>query len=276
MSQSCPLCGKTKPEEALFCDDCAKKIQSEYEVDILKETETLNPSMVEPEDELPAVVNDLETENGAGSDLYSGLESEPEYKSGQDQEMEIEPKQQMILPKQRKRIGTSVLFGLAIVLLTGGFFIYNETIRKTNQDSRGWDVTVRANSVEGYLHYMEAYPNGAHFDEAQAGLHRLKSEEAAVWERMKVTANPAELRNFLHHHSENPYARLVRTRLDSLVWVRALQANTTAAYSDYIMQAENGSVAGDYIAEARKRYELLFAPPPDETLELDSLSETKP
>lgn len=233
MSQSCPLCGKSKPEEALFCDDCAKKIQAEYEVDIQPEMETLNSPMVEP-------------------------------------------KQQIISPKQKKRIGTPLLSVLAIVLLTGVFFIYNETIRKTSQDSKRWDVALRSNSVDGYLGYMEEHPNGAHFDEAQAGLHRLKSEEAAVWERMKVTANPAELRDFLQHHPESPYARLVKTRLDSLVWVRALQANTADAYSDYIMQAGNGSVAGDYIAEARIRYELLLAPPPAGIFESDSLSETRP
>ena len=32
MSSLCPLCGKNKSEEALFCDECEKKIRNEYEV----------------------------------------------------------------------------------------------------------------------------------------------------------------------------------------------------------------------------------------------------
>lgn len=34
MAQFCPLCGKSKPEEALFCNDCKDKIEKEYEVDV--------------------------------------------------------------------------------------------------------------------------------------------------------------------------------------------------------------------------------------------------
>lgn len=238
MSQSCPLCGKTKPEEALFCEDCARKIHAEYEIDI------------------PDKPQESDTES--------------------ESELEFEPEPEKIVSDKRRRIGIPLLFVLVIALLAGGFFLYHKTIRKTNQDGSGWEAAVRVNSVEGYLIYMEAHPNGAHFDEAQEALHRLKSEEAAVWEKMKVTNNPVELRDFLRQHSESPYARLVTTRLDSLVWVRAVQINTTDAYSDYIIQAENGDVAGDYIAEARKRHESLLVTPPDETLALDSLSETSP
>lgn len=34
MSHLCPLCGKEKNKETLFCDDCTKKLRTEYEVDL--------------------------------------------------------------------------------------------------------------------------------------------------------------------------------------------------------------------------------------------------
>lgn len=235
MSQSCPLCGKTKPEEALFCDDCTKKIHTEYEVDIPKETERVNTSATEPEVGPQTEMNESETVS------------------------KVEPEVEKILPKKKKQIGSPILFLLVTALLVGTFFVYNATIRKSNLDRSGWDAAVKENSVEGYLAYMEAHPRGIHFDEAQEGLHRLKSEEASAWERMKETDNVTELRDFLERHSGSPYAPLVETRLDSLIWIGTLHMNTAESYSDYIMLSENGEVKGEYIAEARKRYALLFS-----------------
>ncbi|WP_298650125.1 hypothetical protein [uncultured Proteiniphilum sp.] len=252
MSQSCPLCGKNKPEETVFCDDCTKKIHTEYEVDIPEEA-GMKPGekkvRVEPEPE-------------------SKLEPEPVP------ELEPAPAPEKTVPKKKKRVGAPVLFILVIALLSGAFFVYNATIRKSNLERSGWDAAVKTNSVEGYLVYMEAHPRGAHFDEAQAGLLRLKSEEATAWERMKETHNVTELRDFLDRHSGSPYTPLVKTRLDSLVWIGTLHTNTAESYSDYILLAENGGVGGDYIAEARKRYELLFRSPSTDAAVLDTIRTT--
>jgi hypothetical protein len=223
MSQPCPLCGKPKPFGALFCDNCTKKIYTEYEV---------------------------------GKDLPT------------------EEKPYAETPKRKRRTGAPLLVAVTAALLTGAFFMYNATIRKSNLDRSGWDAAVKANSMDGYLAYMEAHPRGAHFDEAQAGLLNLKSEEASEWERMKETDNLAELRDFLDRHSAGPYAPLIRTRLDSLVWIGTLQTNTLESYSDYILLAGEGGIKGDYIAEARKRYELLDSPQPVNAALLDSIRVT--
>src|SRR5690554_7709143 len=34
MSQPCPLCGKAKPDETLFCGECERRIRSDYEVKV--------------------------------------------------------------------------------------------------------------------------------------------------------------------------------------------------------------------------------------------------
>lgn len=266
MSQFCPLCGKPKPEQALFCDDCSKKIRVEYEVDMPVKEQPGDKFIVPGSRE-----SDVET-GPIAEEKQVVLESQPgmdpiENESGLEQEISIKP-------KKKKRVGAPLLFLLVIALLTGGFFIYNTTIRKSNLDRSGWDEAVKVNSVEGYLAYMEAHPRGAHFDEAQAGLRRLKSEEATAWERMKETDNVTQLRDFLDRHSESPYAPLVKTRLDSLIWIGTLRTNTLESYSDYIMLAENGGIRGDYIAEARKRYELLFSPQSADAAVLDSIRTT--
>lgn len=56
MSNICPLCGKEKLDESLFCNDCIRKIKNEYEVDVpeilngeinLFETKPINDDLIE-------------------------------------------------------------------------------------------------------------------------------------------------------------------------------------------------------------------------------------
>lgn len=281
MPQSCPLCGKTKPEKALFCNDCTKKIQTEYEIDIPAENGSKEIIVIEelsiqelPEDciddfSLPKVGgNDqYERNNQHGKKLSRFVDTE-----GRGQETEFEK----TTPKKKKRIGAPWLLLLLIALLTGVFFVYNDTVHQGNLDHNAWEAAVRVNSIKGYLAYMEAHPRGVHFDEAQESLLRLKTEEAMVWERMKRTDKPTELRDFLHRYSGSPYTPLVKARLDSLIWAGALRLNTVESIFNYIQLAENGEIVGDYIGEARNRYGLLLSmPQPADTIVLDSIFETK-
>lgn len=241
MSQFCPLCGKTKPEEALFCDDCAKKIRTDYEVTVPEKAASENTFAHE--------------DSSANEDLSTKGKLDNSFTE----------------PKKKKRIVAPLLLILLAALLMGAFFVYNTTIRRDNLDRSGWDLAVRTNSTEGYLAYMEAHPKGAHFDEAQAGLRRLKSEDASTWERMKESDNTTELRDFLDRHSNSPYAPLVRSRLDSLMWIGTLQTNTPESYADYIALAEEGRLRGDYIAIARKRHDLLSRTQTADAVTLDSI-----
>ncbi|MEA4916116.1 hypothetical protein SDC9_88263 [bioreactor metagenome] len=271
MSQFCPLCGKTKPEEALFCDDCTRKIHNEYEVDIPKE---VGDKKIPAAGDIP--VKDWPSVKFVDARL-GGKPQKSNVKTGLGVEEadEFEPETETWAPKKTSKMVVPLLFFLVIALLTGAFFIYNSTIRKPNLDRSGWNAAVRSNTVAGYLTYMEAYPHGAYFDEAQAGLLRLKSEEISEWERMKKTNNVAELLGFLERNTGTPYASLAKIRLDSLLWIGALQMNTQEAYSDYMKQAENGSIGGDYIAEAQQRYQQLSMPQPNDTIVTDSISETQ-
>ncbi|OJV86436.1 MAG: hypothetical protein BGO34_05525 [Bacteroidia bacterium 44-10] len=260
MSQFCPLCGKTKPEEVLFCDDCAKKIHAEYEVEI----------------DSPSCRKETVNQKDAGLKDIAGKKGEPEPRLVAEPELATESglKTEKTGPKKKKRVGVPLLFILVAALLVGAFFVYNATIRKNNLDRSGWDAALKENSVEGYLAYMNAHPRGIHFDEAQEGLRKLKSEESTAWERMKESDNITELRDFLDRHENSPYTPLVKSRLDSLIWAGALQTNTPESYADYITLTENGSIGGDYIAEAMKRYDLLSRPQTTDAATLDSICAT--
>jgi hypothetical protein len=262
MSQQCPLCGKNKIDEALFCNECTKKIHSDYEVE-LPENGAGEIPPVELAD-LPEEGNEF---TGYPEAVTEDLPGEGEFTSYPLAVMED-------LPMKKKKRNAFLWIVILVLLLIAAFFVYNETIRKGNLERSGWETAVRENSVEGFLVYMEAFPGGAHAQEAEAALIRLKTDEASVWEGMKTTDRVTELRDFLQRHPASNYAPLVKRRLDSLSWMGALHANTAASYSDYMMMVQSGEFSGDYLFRAEERYEMLFQSYPVDVATLDSIRAT--
>jgi hypothetical protein len=295
MSQLCPLCGKNKIEEALFCEECTKKIRLDYEVELPeKEAGEIPPeegSASQEENEFtdhPETALDLPEE----AEFILPLDEDPPRHeeaeavgAEDDREMYEEAEEKVPLahsepiardyyPKKKRKRNSFIWIVLTVLLLIAAFFVYNETIRKGNLDRSGWETAVRENSVEGFLVYMEAFPGGAHVEAAEAALLNLKSDEASVWERMKKTDRVTELRDFLQQHPASNYAPLVKRRLDSLSWMGALHANTAASYSDYMMMVQSGEFSGDYFSGAEERYEMLFQSYPVDVATLDSIRAT--
>ena len=110
MSQSCPLCGKTKSEEALFCDDCTKKIHTEYEVNIPEEINTEDTRLPEdlpvheqPDDRFtdsPLSHEKLNNQDNTGlKGVVDTKESEPEAKAD-----EVEMKAETGVKPQKKEV----------------------------------------------------------------------------------------------------------------------------------------------------------------------------
>lgn len=260
MSQQCPLCGKNKIEEALFCEECTKKIRSDYEVE-LPENEAV------PGDDPSTVTEAEEAEEDPATD-------EEADKAAAVENSEPIARGHYPYPVKKKKRGAFLWIVLTVLLLIVAFFVYNETIRKGNLERSGWETAVIENSVEGFLGYMEAFPGGDHVEEAEAALLNLKSDEASVWERMRTTDKVTELRDFMQQHPASNYAPLVKRRLDSLSWMGALHANTAASYSDYMMMVQSGEFSGDYLSLAEERYEMLFQSYPVEVATLDSIRAT--
>ncbi len=228
MTQTCPLCGKTKPGTSLFCSECTHRIRADYEV------------------ELPEAPLYKEPRQMAEADKTRGV-----------------PKQSNvpfeIKPEKSKRFRTPLLILLVVLLLGGGYMVYMETIHKRNSERSGWDKASNMNSVEGYLEYIAVFPRGAHSEEAQKELLRLKSEETMKWKQLKASDNTAELRDFLNQHPDIPFAPLVEKRLDSLSWAGVLRANTPEAYTEYMHLSRQGKLRGDYVTEARAKYDELLS-----------------
>ena len=266
MSRQCPLCGENKPEEALFCENCEKKIRTDYEIDLPESRKVEDAPVLENRSIMS------ETERTAITKIIEITERDDERV---DLKADNDDKLESASHLRKKKAGKTFLWiTLSVVLLVGAFFVYNETIRKENLDRSSWDTALKVNSVEGYLTYMESQPGGAHFEEAQVKLMSLKADEASDWEVLKATDNISALRDFLLQHPESPYSSLVRIRLDSLTWMGALKSNTAASYSDYILLAESGDFKGEYLTMAETRYEMLFQSYPAEEATLDSIRQT--
>lgn len=258
MSQFCPLCEKNKPEEALFCEDCSKKIKTEYEVEVpethrkIVDEPVENPGITEP---LVIIPREEITEINPTEETTDEFPSER--------------------PNRKKRKGKVFFWILLIgILLVVAFFFYGQNVRQSNLDRAHWDAAVKENTIAGYLAYMEANPHGKHYTQAEQSMMKLKSDEMAAWENMKTSDNTAELRDYLSQHPNSPYNAFIKTRLDSLTWMGALNTNTAESYSDYMMLSQSGEFNGDYFAEAQKRNKMLFQSYPVETSVLDSIKTT--
>lgn len=293
MSLQCPLCGKQKPEEALFCENCTKKIRTDYEVDLPESGEKATIQIKEEEaapgnfpvvEEKPAFrtssmaqevlpVSDL-PQFAVEGELMQPEKSADDAGSGSKRVGVDEEIHQEFYSRKKKTAKPFLWLALTAILLVAAFFIYNETIRKSNLERSGWDKALKTNSVEGYLDYMTSHPSGVHFEEANAMLMRLKQNQAASWEQLKTTDNLTALRDFLQQYPESPYTSLVKRQIDSLSWIGALKLNNAAAYSEYILQAQSGDFGGEYLTLANNRYEMLFQSYPVNENQLDSIRMT--
>ncbi len=272
MSNHCPLCGKEKYKESLFCDACSNKIRAEYELDLpQREQQSPLPST----DKMSNIRLDTFTganlkqeQNKEADEVNSATSVDKENGISQNTdnvESGVKRKSNGKITRRIRRIVTLLL--LLVVFL----FLYNKLIRNDNLERSSWDAAMKANSVTAYLQYIEKYPDGLHFADAQAAMMRLKAEEAARWDQLKKSDRITELRDFLESNPESYYTPLVKRRLDSLTWMGALHSNTAAAYNDYMLMAESGEFNGDYLADAETRYRQLFQTYPVDQATLDSI-----
>ena len=251
MSQLCPTCGKIKLNDSLFCDDCTKKIRTEYEVDV--------PVPVDEHSEKNIKQNDAELSKPESEQSNTNYNRDNEYQP---------------VGKKRKPFKSLLWIGVVALILIASFIVYNKTVRQKNLERSAWETAVKENSVDGFLAYIVSHPTGEHLEEAQSGLMRLKELEASAWERMKETGSISELRGFLQQYSTSPYVPLVKNRLDSLSWMVALYTNTVESYSEYISLTSRGEVKGEYLTLAENGYKLLYQSTPIDSEVLSNLRTT--
>ncbi|MDI9625835.1 hypothetical protein [Lascolabacillus massiliensis] len=261
MSQKCPLCEKNKPKESLFCEDCSKKISSDFEINI-----------------------DNKDKSYKNNNIVAEQSEEVDTKSFQEKKKVVDKKETAIpkyepieknYPKSGGKSGKSLFWILiGIVLLAGAFLIYNKTTLSGNLEQRAWESALSENSVSGYLDFIKSHPDGKYFNEAQDALLKLKEDEAEIWEKLKHSDSINELIYFSRQHENSLYIPLVRMRIDSLSWVSALRQNSTESYLEYINNSESGLLNGDYMSLAYRKYEMLSRQTLSNIDEMDSIGVT--
>lgn len=266
MALTCPLCGNNKQNDSLFCDVCSKKLNSDFEIDLdVHKKENTNVSVYDAhledivEPAKPAISDQSEK-----TDTQLSREEKVFPESGVSKE---EPN----LRRNKKTGGTLLWVFAIVIILIGSFIIYNKTIRVNSLELQAWEAALNENSVSGYLSFIEDYPRGKHFEDAQAGLMKLKEDEAVTWERLKMSDNLDELLSFSRQYESSPYMPLVNKKIDSLSWISALKINNADSYSEYVIKSETGVLKGDYLYEASKRQQMLLQSTPVDNDELNNI-----
>lgn len=181
------------------------------------------------------------------------------------------------LSKEQKGNKTLAIVSIIIVLvlaLAASLYIYNKNVKSANLERSAWETAQRTHTVDSYLTYMDAYPKGAFFDEAYSSINQLRSREEQAFENLKTSENTIEFTDFLERYPKSPFLRLVKSRLDSLMWQSSLKENTAEAYTHYIDQANSQVILGNYIGQAEKRYKMLNQATPIDGGDLELIRRT--
>ena len=274
MSQYCPLCGNKRSDDSVFCDECKKKIEKEYEVDIPERKAEQQANNIQEQPDLsPQSENESQDDASIEKRDASASDIEPGHKNTQDEKTEETENETLIQPQKavRKKFPRFLWVALIIFLAVSGFFYYGNTIRQNNLEKLQWDAALKDNSVSGYIEYMIKFPKGKNYDLAEQNIRILKDGESTTWEELQHTQNSAKLRDFINVNSNSSIAPLVKKRLDSLEWISALSDNSAESYSKYKEMVKRGDFSGDYIIDAEKRFGMLSQKYPVDQNILDSL-----
>lgn len=287
MSKLCPMCGKSKTDEKLFCPECTEKLNSEYEVSIPDSENSPAESVDENEiEETHAIV--VIDENTQNVERLEHNDEIADAKQEQTEEVNEEPAsaQPIATPgldkkawkKQRKdkysesdktyydierdkktnKIRFTIISLLLLVLVVvAGLYIYNKGVKGDNLQRSKWEMAQRENTVDSYLTYMDEFPQGIYVDEAHQQMLSLKKDETELFQNLMTSENTIEFTHFIEQYPESPYGRKVKSRFDSLMWQSSLKENSIEGYADYINKSTGGEISGDYIGEAEKRFKML-------------------
>lgn len=282
MSKYCPLCGNNKSEEELFCHDCKSKIQNDYEVELPSKRESGGDGFADKSSDIKSLMVEgvCEEQHSATQESNRMLNAksgtterngEEQYESIQDGNTRYNTEYKT----KRKKKGSLTIWIISVLLIsTALYFIYEEVVKKGNLERSTWELALKENSKSSYLSYMDQYPRGVYFEEAENKLIIFKQEEDSIWESLKNSDNSGELDAFLTNYPESAYLPLVRSRLDSIMWIAALKTNTAESYSEYLLMSESGKFDGDYFTPAQNRYNMLFQSYPVDESDLSKIQET--
>lgn len=291
MSKKCPLCGNSKADESLFCPDCTDRLNEEYEVELpTSEKNKRNVNEEHKERSTHSIQADSEIQLEEKEEKLTQSKSDERakyvpapnfdkkaWRRQREDKRSYSNKSYYELEKENKspkRIGIIALIAVLLLTLVGFIYVYNNSVKSDNLERSKWEVAQRENTVDSYLSYMDEYPQGKYADEAYNSVFELKNKETAAFERLKSSDNTSELTSFLEQYPESPYQRIVRDKLDSLVWQSSLKENSLEAYKTYINKSNSKELVGSYIGEAKKRFNMLNQSAPIDGGDLEHIKMT--
>ena len=198
MTSLCPLCGKNKPDDALFCEQCAKKIRADYEIDV---PEASQQNGVHEKTEQTETIEKVEKSNEPPSTCTPVFEN----------------------PSQKKRNRLPIVIGvIALFVLVGGFlFFNNNTSSQTSRlEQADWQIATQSNSIAAFQTFIETHPFGQHTAQAIENIRMLRQQETEAWEAIRETSNIAVLQEFVNRYPENPHVVQAKARIELLTWER--------------------------------------------------------
>ncbi len=267
MSSKCPLCGKTKIGDSLFCPDCTVKFNSEYEVNV-PTSENMHGDSEQRE------IENSEQKNEPEKVLVKSRLDKKAWKRQTEDKRSDSEKSYYELSKEKNtnkvRFTLIALFILAVVLVVA-LNLYNRQVKSDNLERSKWEMAQRENSLDSYLTYMDEYPQGTYVDKAHSNILSLKNDEAEAWQNLRSSENTIEFTDFLERYPQSPYERQVKSRLDSLIWESSLKENSAESFLDYINKATAQNISGDYIGEAQKRFKMLVQSTPIDEMDLEQI-----
>ena len=272
MSLKCPLCGKSKTAENLFCSECTVKLNSEYELSVPALDSSPDNTSKKEEDASQEIIKE-EIVVGASTQKF---DKKAWNKQQQDDRTDSQKSYYELNRDKKPKRGRFIFVSLFILtlVLVAAVFIYNDYVKGGNLERAKWEVALRENTVDSYLAYMDEYPQGDYADEAYTNMLSLKNSETEAWQILATSENTSEFVDFLKRYPQSPYDRKVKIRFDSLMWESSLKENSSQAYSEYINMSTTGEIAGDYIGEAQKRYEMLSQSTPVDEIDIAKIKES--
>ena len=200
MTSLCPLCGKNKSDDALFCEQCSKKIQTDYEVNM---PETAQQNRVCENTEKAKIAKIIE--------VAEKIEEPPPTSTPISEK-----------PPQKKRNMLLVGICLAALLLIGGFFFFNNsnTPQSSRSEQTDWQIATQTNTVAAFETFIEMHPRGQHFAQAVENIRILRQQETEAWEAVRESNNIAVLQEFVNQFPENPHVVQAKAQIDLLTWER--------------------------------------------------------
>ena len=165
-----------------------------------------------------------------------------------EQPKEDRHEEEKTAPKQPKRRG-GFLWKLAVcaALVAGCFLLYLwiEHVEEEDKADAAFALLERCNDPQNFHDFLQRYADSEHVPAVEARIKALEKEEKE-WQQAQKSLNLAQMKQFFATYPTSIHRQAAMHYIDSLEWCAVSALGTSAAYTAYITNHDNG----DYITQA--------------------------